>query len=45
MVSFRKERANCGLREKEKGQLWPLLEKSQQWARMGNDNGALLQKN
>jgi hypothetical protein len=39
MASFREEIANCGLREKENGQLWPILEKSQLWARrrkMGN---------
>jgi hypothetical protein len=39
MTSFREKIANCGLREKENGQLWPLLEKSQIWARirkMGN---------
>jgi hypothetical protein len=33
MASFRKERANYGLGEKENGQLWPLLEKSQLWAK------------
>jgi hypothetical protein len=39
MASFRKVKANCGLRDKENGQLWPLLENNQLWARrrkMGN---------
>jgi hypothetical protein len=29
IASFREERTNCGLREKESGQLWPLLEKKE----------------